>query len=220
MKKYIVFILALISSQSHSQINITSFAEDGIQHWQKKSFSGETTYSVMSLDGETVLKASSEDTASSLYRQKRIDLQKTPYINWSWLISEKLPSMDERVKSGDDHAARIYVVIGNGIPGWTSKSLNYVWSSSQDAGQVWDNPFAGASVKLLSVRGRKDNTRQWYQEKRNTYQDLIQYFGDKGSEEANLTAYRYISLIAIMTDTDNSNTKAEAYYGDIIFTEN
>jgi hypothetical protein len=38
-------------------------------------------------------------------------------------------------------------------------------------------------------------------EKRNVYQDLIDTFGDQGSEKANLKAYNYI---AIMTDTDNS----------------
>jgi len=49
------------------------------------------------------------------------------------------------------------------------------------------------------------------------FQDLIDYFGDKGSEDANLRAYRYIDMVAIMTDTDNSGSEAESYYGDIVF---
>jgi hypothetical protein len=59
---------------------------------------------------------------------------------------------------------------------------------------------------------------QWYEEKRNVYQDLIDTLGDKGSAEANLDAYQYIDIVAIMTDTDNSETDAESYYGDLVFT--
>jgi hypothetical protein len=48
---------------------------------------------------------------------------------------------------------------------------------------------------------------------------LIDVFGDKGSQEANQKTYRYIDIIAIMTDTDNSEKEAESYYGDIEFSE-
>jgi hypothetical protein len=100
---------------------------------------------------------------------------------------------------------------------WKTKSLNYVWSSNQDKDLVWDNAFAGSSVKMMSVRGKEAQQGQWYQEKRNVYQDLIDIFGDKGSEQANQKAYQYIDIIAIMTDTDNSGKQAESYYGDIVF---
>jgi hypothetical protein len=46
---------------------------------------------------------------------------------------------------------------------------------------------------------------------------LIDIFGDQGSEQANQKAYKYIDIIAIMTDTDNSGKQAESYYGDIVF---
>ncbi|MDB4002434.1 DUF3047 domain-containing protein, partial [Oceanospirillaceae bacterium] len=104
-----------------------------------------------------------------------------------------------------------------GVLVWKSRSLNYVWSSNQDEGLVWDNPFAGSRVKMMSVKGKHSNTNQWYQEQRNVYADLIATFGDKGSEAANRKAYRYINVIAIMTDTDNSDSKAQTYYGDLIF---
>jgi hypothetical protein len=70
---------------------------------------------------------------------------------------------------------------------------------------------------MMSVRGQQSQQSQWYEEKRNVYQDLIETFGDKGSEKANRKAYQYIDMIAIMTDTDNSGKQAESYYGDIIF---
>ena len=69
----------------------------------------------------------------------------------------------------------------------------------------------------MSVQGKASNTGQWFEEKRNVYQDLIAAFGDKGRVEENQDAYRYIDVIAIMTDTDNSGKEAESYYGDMVF---
>jgi hypothetical protein len=72
---------------------------------------------------------------------------------------------------------------------------------------------------MMSIRGSKSQQGKWYDQKRNVYQDLIDTFGDKGNDAANQKAYRYIDLVAIMTDTDNSGKEAESYYGDIIFSE-
>ncbi len=197
--------------------NLTSLQDKAINNWEKKVFSGETSYRLHEYKNRIALKATSVDSASGLVLKKQIDLKKTPYLNWSWATEYKLPALDEHNKSGDDYVARVYVVIDGGWLVWNTISLSYVWSSNQDKGQVWDNAFAGSNVKMLSVRGMQDESGQWYDEKRNVYQDLIDYFGDKGSDKKNLDAYRCIDVIAIMTDTDNSGSKAESYYGDIIF---
>ena len=202
-----------------ASINVTSLADDGIKQWQEESFVGNSTYNVVEYNNRLVLKAESDGTASGLVLKKRIDLLKTPYINWSWLTKNKLPAFDEKSKAGDDYVARVYVVIDGGWMIWKSQSVSYVWSSNQSPGQVWDNAFVGDKVQMISVRGKQAKVDQWYTEKRNVYQDLIDHFGDKGSEKKNQSAYRYIDVIAIMTDTDNSGSKAESYYSDIIFSE-
>tara|TARA_R110000851_G_scaffold90253_1_gene196842 strand:+ start:25591 stop:26208 length:618 start_codon:yes stop_codon:yes gene_type:complete len=197
--------------------NLTSLSEKGIDSWEPKEFSGESIYTIDEYKGRLALKALSHNAASGLVLEQQIDLTATPYLNWSWLVEKTLLQLDERSKKGDDFVARIYVVIDGGFMVWKTKSLNYVWSSNQDKDLVWDNAFAGSSVKMMSVRGKEAQKGQWYQEKRNVYQDLIDIFGDKGSEQANQKAYKYIDIIAIMTDTDNSGKQAESYYGDIVF---
>ncbi len=72
---------------------------------------------------------------------------------------------------------------------------------------------------MMAVRGRTDVTKNWANEKRNVYQDLIELFGDRGSDQKNAQAYRFIDAVAIMTDTDNSQRSAVAYYGDIYFSK-
>lgn len=220
MLRWIVLLFSVITClDAKPSSNLTSLDDNGIQKWEPKVFSGKTIYSIDEHKGRLALQAISRKTASGLMLKKKIDLALTPYINWSWLVEKKLQQLNERTKNGDDFIARIYVVIDGGFMLWKTKSLNYVWSSNQDKGLIWDNPFAGSSVKMMSIRGKGSEKGKWYQEKRNVYQDLIDIFGDKGSKEANQKTYRYIDIIAIMTDTDNSEKEAESYYGDIEFSE-
>ncbi|MDN3679287.1 DUF3047 domain-containing protein [Vibrio tapetis subsp. quintayensis] len=215
MTRYLLLILVLFCQ--YSSANPTSFESAEIKDWEPQTFSRQTDYELVQLDGKSVLRASSKQSASGLVFKKQFDLLKTPYLSWGWRVSKALPELNERSKNGDDYAARVYVVIEDGFMGLKTKALNYVWSGSQQEGEAWDNAYVGSSVKMVSARGLNSSLDKWYYEKRNIYQDLINYFGDKGSHNANMEAYRYIDAIAIMTDTDNSGLMAEAYYGEIYF---
>jgi hypothetical protein len=218
MHRWLVLLFSVtVFGYVQADINLTSLPDNGIQYWEAKVFSTETMYTVGDYKGRLALKALSNNSASGLVLKKRIDLTITPYLSWSWLAEKKLLALNERSKNGDDFVARIYMVIDGGFLFWKTESLNYVWSSNQDTGLIWDNAFAGSSVKMMSIRGKESQNGRWYQEKRNVYQDLIDTLGDKGSEEANRAAYQYIDIIALMTDTDNSGKEAESYYGDIVF---
>lgn len=218
MLRLVILLLCVSSGFTlNAATNLTSLNTNGIDSWQTKAFSGETIYSTAEYKSRLALKALSNASASGLVLKQKLDLTKTPYINWSWLVEKKLSQLDEHTKSGDDFAARIYVGIDGGFRIWKTKSVGYVWSSNQDKGVVWNNAFAGSSFKMFSIQGKNSETGKWYDEKRNVYQDLITAFGDKGSDELNQKAYRYIDVIALMTDTDNSGKTAESYYGDIIF---
>lgn len=216
-KKLLVVAGLSLSASVNANIDLSSLQSNGFANWEPKSFVNETRYQVTSHKNRAALKAVSDNAASGLVLEKRIDLLETPYINWSWLIEKTLPNLPERSKAGDDYAARVYVVIDGGLMIWNTKSLSYVWSSSQEKEQVWDNAYAGSNVQMVAVRGKGAHVGQWYDEKRNVYQDLIAYFGDQGSERENQNSYRYIDVVAIMTDTDNSGSTAESYYGDIFF---
>ena len=186
MLRWIVLLFSVIVCVNvKAETNLTLLGDNGILLWEAKEFSGESIYSVGEYKGRLALKALSHNSASGLVLKKKIDLSITPYINWSWLIEKKLLMLDERSKRGDDFVARIYVVIDGGLMFWQTQSLSYVWSSNQAKGLVWDNAFAGSSVKMMSVRGNTSQTGRWYEEKRNVYTDLIDTFGDKGSEEEN-----------------------------------
>jgi len=210
---------ALIVS-AQERVNVSQFSQNDLSRWKEKEFNGATDYQIIRQQDQFVLKATSRQSASILALEEKVDLLKTPYINWSWKIENQMSPLNERIKSGDDYSARLYVVIGSSWAIWNTRTLNYVWSSNQPKGSNWNNAYAGEKAKMMAVRGESDALNMWFSEKRNLYQDLIQLLGDKGSDEENLDAYRYIDAIAIMTDSDDSKQQATAYYGDIIFTDN
>ena len=216
----LLLIVSFFSVNSFASVALGLLKDPEFSDWQVKSFAGETQYSLTVHKTRLARKASSVNTASGLFIKRRIDLKKRPYLHWSWLVETPLPALDEHSQSGDDYAARVYVIVGSPIFFWNTKTLSYVWSSSQEKGKIWDNAYAGARVKMIAARGIGDQVGQWREESRNVYEDLIASFGDKGSDQANLEAYRYISVIAIMTDTDDSAGQSEAYYGEIFFKAN
>lgn len=140
----------------------------------------------------------------------QIDIRKYPFLNWSWRIENRLVTENEKTKSGDDYAVRIYVVIDGGIFIWRTKAVNYVWANHATKGEIWENAFAGKHSMMIALRNRQDKLSTWYTEKRNVFEDLKRLFG---------TELHFIDAVAIMTDTDNSHGQVKAYYGDIYFSK-
>ncbi|MCG8122708.1 MAG: DUF3047 domain-containing protein, partial [Candidatus Thiodiazotropha taylori] len=109
-----------------------------VEDWTEVSFKGNTSYQAIDESGEPAsLKAISQSSASALAKRIKVDLNKTPYLNWRWKIDRVLDKPDEQSKSGDDYPARIYVVKEGGWAPWRTRSMNYVWSSSQPVSSVW-----------------------------------------------------------------------------------
>ena len=197
----------LLSASSFADVAISRIADEGLQGWEEKPFAGHTDYQVVHFDDDVALRADSRASASGLYRERRIDLDQTPWLNWRWRVEKPLPRLDERTRPGDDYAARVYVVVDGGLLFWKTIALSYVWSSSEAKGVAWDNAFAGSNVRMMALRNNQDDAiGQWHSEKRNLRQDLREQFGRD---------IRYIDAIAIMTDTDNSRGEATAWYAGL-----
>ncbi len=197
-------------SEGNKTVQIGKFSSANIDQWKNKVFSGKTDYQIVKLGNEHVLKAESHSGASGLFKEQKIDLHKTPFLNWRWRIEKRLGKIDEQNKSGDDYSARLYVVMDGGWAFWKTKAINYVWASNTAKGTVWPNAFAGSNAMMIAIRSTEDKTGTWYQEKRNILLDLKQQFGSDT---------RYIDAVALMTDTDNAKGNAISYYGDITFSK-
>jgi hypothetical protein len=73
--------LILLSSsvraeQSIDKLMIGQFSSGTLDQWESKDFKGKTHYQLTDLAGTIVLKAESNDSASGLFKEQLIDLQK------------------------------------------------------------------------------------------------------------------------------------------------
>lgn len=193
---------------------VGSFSLGQLDNWEAKDFKGQTKYSLVELDGAKVLKAESSNGASGFFNEQRIDLYKTPIMHWRWHIENKLGHLNEQEMSGDDYAARVYVLVSGGAAFWNNKALNYVWSSTSPVGKVWPNAYtfggANGNMTMISVKDASHNTGTWYSEKRNIREDLKLQFNED---------IRYLDGVAVMSDSDDSKGEVTAYYGDIYFSK-
>jgi len=206
------FILSLsyhANAADNQNLHIGRFSEGKMNNWKIKEFSGNTEYHIVNDKGDRVLKAKSNNAASGLFIEQRIDLEKTPYLHWSWRTEKLYSNLDESKKQGDDFVARIYIVLDGGLFFWKTRALNYVWSSSFRQGQAWPNPFT-ANATMYAVESGEKNLGKWLEYSRNVREDLKKLLGKE---------VRYIDGIALMTDSDNAGQQATTYYGDIYFSQ-
>jgi hypothetical protein len=198
--------VSLLSSCQYYKLPSNKINFNDLSTWEERVFSKPTIYTHESDD--THLKAVSNNSASMLYRQINIDLNKTPYLNWQWKISNTYQDIkNERSKQGDDYPARVYVAIKSRTGSLYPRALVYVWSNHSEALSHWPNPYSDAVI-MLALQSGDLHINQWITEKRNLKEDLKHYF----NEEIDA-----IEGIAIMSDSDNSHSYSEAFYRNLHF---
>ena len=201
-------LIVFIGSESGAAETVEVLRAGDIAAWEEKVFEGNTLYETVREGGRSVVRATSRGTASGLYLQHRIDLDRTPILRWTWRVDGTLGDIDERTRAGDDYSARVYVIRSHPVFLWRSRAVNYVWASTQAAGETWPNAYTDAS-RNVAVRSGDAHAGQWVDERRDVHADFRELFGE---------SVRYVDAIAIMTDTDDTGASAVAYYGDITFT--
>lgn len=230
-----MFLLAFLPSVMAAQpADVTAFSsltDTGalLSNWQTfvvANNTRQTRYQLISDNATMVVQALSDNSASGLYHDVDIDLSKSPLLQWRWKISDTIRGGDARRRQGDDYAARIYVEFEYDIARLDLLTrmqyeayklvhgkypplavLNYIWANQLAVGDMLDNVYS-SRVKMFAVESGRQYAGQWRNETRNLYADYLRAFGEAPGR---------VVGIAIMTDSDNTATLAEAYYGDIRF---
>lgn len=200
--------LLVLSLHATAEVRVVGDWPDDLDGpWLQREFDGTTQYRAAEGDPATIV-AHADGTASALYREIDIDLEKTPYLQWSWRV-DRLPDImvDETEKAGDDYGARIYVVKEGFFGKLSARALNYVWSQRQAAGDRWPNAFTDRAI-LWSVQHGPGRTGEWITYTRDIRADWRAAFGND---------IESLDGVALMTDADNSGSRAAARYGRIRF---
>lgn len=229
-----VLLAGPLQAESPSTIHVGAFsrAQAGGAYpdsWKPLTFhkiDEHTEYSLVEDDGTVVVKAVSRGSSSGLTREVTIDPKEYTIVEWRWKIENVLQKGDVTSKQGDDYPARLYITfaydeskidfldqmqyeLARALHGKypPTGAITYIWESRSPVGTVVPNPYTDR-VKMIVIESGADKVRQWVDESRNVYEDYRTAFGDDPPP---------VSGVAVMTDTDNTQESAVAYYGDIVF---
>jgi hypothetical protein len=186
----------------------------------------DTRYSLVTDAGKVVLKAQANGSMSGLIHSVRVDIRRYPLLRWRWKVAAPLNSANMKQKTGDDYAARIYVmfdypaeklpfgtraklrlaeaVYGERIP---TAALNYIWDNRQPVGTMQPNAYTDRA-RMIVVRTGAAQAGHWITETRDLAADFRAAFGEDPPD---------VVAVALATDTDNTGESATAWYGDIEF---
>jgi hypothetical protein len=193
--------------------------------WHAVTFPRVARHTEYAATPDGALRAHAACAASALAVDARtVDLGATPRLAWRWRVVRSLPPHDERVRAGDDFAARVYVTFpldpahatlvqrlrhrlgvalwGDDLPG---SSLTWVWSSRAPAGAAWPSPYASEAWVVVLGSGAMDG---WREEVVDVAAEYRHRFG---------VAPPPLQAVAVMTDADDACADAEALYAGFRF---
>lgn len=183
--------------------------KNSLDGWEEKIFKDRVMYSVIEDKTGGYLKAHSKNSASGLVYWLKFNPETNPMVRWKWKVL-KFPSRDNDTQEGswwlekDDYPARFYVIFPR-FPILRYRCIEYVWDKDLPLGTVLTNPYF-PNLKIIVVESGENNTGKWVTIERNVFEDFKMLF-DANPPEA--------GAIAIMTDSENTQSEAEAQYNDI-----
>jgi len=207
-----------------SELEIQEGVFKGWYNWTLLPNKNKTNYRLEKYQGKTVLKATANSSASGMavpLKPRNVDnLQ----ISWAWKALTPISGADNTVGRKDDAPLRLmlafdgdktklsfkdqmafemaHLISGHHLPYAT---LMYVWSDQNPVDTIITNQHI-SRVRMLVVDSGQDAVGQWRLHTRNILEDYRKVFNE--------TPGRLIG-VGILTDSDNTNTEAQAIYGDI-----
>lgn len=188
--------------------------EDALEEWQEKVFKNKVMYVIEQGRRDGYLLAKSEKACSGLFYRIRFNPKDLPMISWQWQVV-KFPEKGKSIarasdeKKGwieqDDYAARVYVIFPS-LNFRKTKSIEYIWDEKLPDEIIMTSPFF-KNIKLIVIESGTKNVGKWVFEERNIYEDYKKAFGKYPNSK--------VGAVALMTDTDNTLSTAEALYRDM-----
>lgn len=183
---------------------------DWERHWTEQRFGGRepTRYAVGGESGGLVLRGHSAASASAVWRALDLDDLEPGRLSWRWKVERSLPGNDdERVASGDDYAARVFVFFGPGAFSSRTRALCYVWASHEPVGSVYPSPYA-ERVSTFVLESGDARAGEWVSETRSVVADYRRAFGSEPPE---------VGGVAFMVDSDDTGLEATAWLDRMAF---
>ena len=205
--------------------------------WETLSFSGieeRTSYALVTERERVVLRADSRMSASALIRRVNVETGRHPYLHWSWKTDAGCFSGSWRDPQTDDFPLRLFVVfersggvrgffrrLGSGLSdsAFSGNAILYVAGAGTAPGAGADveaeteaetSTHVSGRIRVVPLSYPDRGRRGWGRYTRDVRADYLALFGREAKD---------VAAVAVMTDTDNSQTECVSYFGDIYFSE-
>lgn len=184
-------------------------AESAPKGWTVKEWNGRADIGVVKAPFGNALHLKSSNTSSAIYKDLELDLKEFPVINWKWKVARLPKGADVRKRSADDQAVQVYVIFPRFPEAINSRLIGYIWDSSAPAGQSFQSTKS-RNTKYVVMRSGQAGLGEWFQEKRNIYDDFRMFFKEEPPK---------VVRVSIMIDSDDTSSSAESFVGDIYFSK-
>jgi hypothetical protein len=198
----------------------------GWQPYRLARFKKSTEYRLVPFEGKVALRAVAESSASALRYETSVDVHEFPWLTWHWMVTDVIAEANNSHAHVEDSPARVVVTFEGGrdqLPAAEQinydlakamfghempyATLMYIWENHLPEGQIITHDRTTRIKMVVAGSGLKDLGR-WHEERVNLLEDYRRAFGEEPPR---------VKSVGVMTDSDNTGTRAEAYYGDIRF---
>lgn len=192
--------------------------------WEPVFFPGKryAPFESVQIEGRAALRVKANSSVSILRQRFVPALASVGRLSFSWRVDGVPEDADLSVSSQADSPVRVVLAFDGDRGKWTSRnhrlsemsrlltgeelpyaSLVYVWSAKEAPGTVVVNPRTDRIRKVVLDSG-VSNVGQWRDHVRDVRADFRLAFGEEPGP---------LRLVAVMTDTDNTNSALTAWYG-------
>jgi hypothetical protein len=194
--------------------------------WVHKTFPGKapSRFAYARLDGRHAVSAHADASASMLRHDLRLAPEELGSVRFSWKVPELLQEADVALRDKDDAPVRVVLAFEGDRSRFSPRdaalselaraltgeempyaTLMYIWCNRRLPGTVVQSPRT-ERVRSLVVESGPRRLNQWLDYERDIRADYVRAFGeDPGA----------LVGIAIMTDSDNTHSRAQAWYGPV-----
>jgi hypothetical protein len=168
--------------------------------------------------------ANAQSSASMLRKDLRIEPELLNALSFSWQIQNLIEGADMALRDQDDSPVRLVLAFEGDRSQFSSKNamlselshalsgrprpyatLMYVWCNHRPVDSDIENPRTDRIRKIVIESGQK-RLNQWITYERNIRADFERAFGEPPGA---------LIGIGIMTDSDNTRSRTQAWYGPI-----
>lgn len=196
----------------------------GGSEWQEFRLPGKlfAPFEPVSRKGRPALEVRAHRSVSVIRRQFDPPLSAVGNLAFSWKVEALPDGADLKDAGATDAPVRILLAFDGDRSKWSARAhrlselsrlltgeplpyatLSYVWSRDDPLGSVLNNPRTDRIRKVV-VESGVENLGVWRDHQRDVRADFIRAFGEEPGP---------LLAVALMTDTDNTQSTLKAWYG-------